>query len=52
MVGTSRWIRLVGGVVVVVALLTSCTKASGGGWIPSLVDPEEKATFSFNLRHR
>ena len=50
MVGTSRWIRLVGGVVVVVALLTSCTKASGGGWIPSAVDPEEKATFSFNLK--
>ncbi len=50
MAGKARWIRFVGVVVVLASLLAGCTKASGGGWIPSDVDPEEKATFSFNLK--
>ncbi len=51
MLGTSRWLRFVGLVVVVALFLTSCTTASGGGWIPSAEGIEAgKATFGFNFK--
>jgi hypothetical protein len=51
MTKTSRWFQFIGLVIVTGLLLTSCGKATGGGWLSS-AEGVGKATFGFNAKCR